>query len=98
MTPLLLSSYFYTHPITLLVEILGERMHGPSPTSNFSGGPSPIPSKSPPMDASIFCFESYKSHTRVCARACACTSVHHVTVNCVTECAPAFTCVCAYAA
>src|SRR6218665_724567 len=31
----LLSSYFHTHPITLLLEIFGGRMHGPSPTSNF---------------------------------------------------------------
>jgi len=35
--PFLVSSYFATHPITLLLEILGGRMHGPSPTSNFLG-------------------------------------------------------------
>ena len=36
----LLFSYFRAHPTTLLLKILGGRMHGPSPTSNF-GGPSP---------------------------------------------------------
>src|SRR6218665_3396689 len=36
----LLSSYFHTHPITLLLEILGGRIHGPCSTSNFEG-PSP---------------------------------------------------------
>src|SRR6218665_4136427 len=30
-TPFSLSSYFHTHPITLLLEILGGRMHEPSP-------------------------------------------------------------------
>ena len=43
------SWHFHTHPITLLLEILGRRMHGPSPTSNFGGTVSPSPSKSPPM-------------------------------------------------
>ena len=36
----LLFSYFRAHPTTLLLKILGGRMHGPSPTSNL-GGPSP---------------------------------------------------------
>jgi len=36
----LVCSYFVTHPRTLLLEIMGGRMHGPSPNSNF-GGPSP---------------------------------------------------------
>ena len=31
----LLSSYFRTHPITLLLKILGERIRGPSSTSIF---------------------------------------------------------------
>ena len=34
---------------TLLLKILGGRMHGPSPTSNFFGGRSPSPPRSPPM-------------------------------------------------
>src|SRR6218665_1942131 len=37
MTPFLFSFYFHTHPITLLLEILGGRMHRPSPTFNFEG-------------------------------------------------------------
>src|SRR6218665_1755047 len=40
-----LFSYFRAHPTTLLLKILGGRMHGPSPTSNL-GGPSP---RSPPL-------------------------------------------------
>src|SRR6218665_1757940 len=40
-TPFLLCSYFRAHPTTLLLKILRERMHGPSPTSHFCGGPSP---------------------------------------------------------
>src|SRR6218665_578889 len=36
-TPFLLSSYFHTHRITLLLQILGGRMHGPSLTSSFLG-------------------------------------------------------------
>src|SRR6218665_1728003 len=34
-TRFLLCSYFRAHPTTLLLKILGGRMHGPSPTSNF---------------------------------------------------------------
>src|SRR6218665_582042 len=38
------------HPITLLLEILGRRMHGPSPLQkNSFGGRSPSPPKSQPM-------------------------------------------------
>src|SRR6218665_3562325 len=37
MTPFLFSLYFHTHPITLLLDILGGRMHGPFPTKNFGG-------------------------------------------------------------
>ena len=44
----LVSSYFTTHPITLLLEILGGRMHGPSPNLHFGGRPS-SPPKSPPV-------------------------------------------------
>src|SRR6218665_1178850 len=40
MTLFLLCSYFRAHPTTLLLKILEERMHGPSPISNL-GGPSP---------------------------------------------------------
>src|SRR6218665_2050944 len=39
----LLFSYFRAHPTTPLLKIWGGRMHGPSPTSNFFGGPSPSP-------------------------------------------------------
>src|SRR6218665_496144 len=43
MTPFLLCSYFRAHPTTLLLKILGGRMYGPSPTSNFWGDRPPIP-------------------------------------------------------
>src|SRR6218665_92320 len=36
------STYFNTHPITLLLEILGGQMHGPSPPQ-ILGGPPPSP-------------------------------------------------------
>ena len=42
-TPFLLCSYFRAHPTTLLLKILGRRMHGPSPTSNFGGDCPPVP-------------------------------------------------------
>jgi len=43
-TPFLLSSYFHTHPITLLLEILGEPMHRPSPPPRmFEGTVPPVP-------------------------------------------------------
>ena len=32
------TSYFPTHPVTLLLQILGAQMHGQSPTSNLFGG------------------------------------------------------------
>src|SRR6218665_3180025 len=44
-TPFLLSPYFQTLPITLLLQILGGRIHGPSPPQ-ILGGPSPSPPKS----------------------------------------------------
>ena len=47
LTPFLLNTYFHTHPITLLLQILGGRIHGPSPPQ-ILGGPSPSPPKSPP--------------------------------------------------
>src|SRR6218665_1364324 len=48
MTLFLLCSYFRTHPTTLLLKILGGRMHGPPPPQ-ILGGPSPSPSRSPPL-------------------------------------------------
>jgi len=47
--PFLASSYFASHPITVVQEILGGRIQGPSPTSNF-GDRTPVPPKSPPME------------------------------------------------
>src|SRR6218665_3800020 len=38
----LLCSYFRAHPTTLLLKILGGRMHGPSPNSNLGAVP-PVP-------------------------------------------------------
>ena len=43
LTPFIVSSYFPTLSITLLLEILGRRMHGPSRTSNFAKGTLPQP-------------------------------------------------------
>src|SRR6218665_1274558 len=43
LTFLLVTSYFSPHPLTLLLQILGGRMHGPSPTSIFLGGGGPSP-------------------------------------------------------
>src|SRR6218665_3168112 len=45
----LLCSYFRAHPTTLLLQILGGRMHGPSP-SQILGGPSPSPLWVSPSD------------------------------------------------
>ena len=53
-TFILVSSYFETHPITLLLEILGGRMHGPSLTSNFGGTVPSVPLRSPPMIIIMF--------------------------------------------
>src|SRR6218665_3388438 len=48
MTPFfLLCSYFRAHPTTLLLKILGGRMHEPSPTSNW-GAIHPVSPRSPP--------------------------------------------------
>src|SRR6218665_177035 len=51
MTPFLVSSYFATHPVTLL-QILGGPMHGPFPTTTFGGNCAPVPPKSPPVHTS----------------------------------------------
>src|SRR6218665_1957922 len=51
-TPFLFSSYFHTHPVTLLLQIFEGthgRMHGPSPNLKFLGDRPPSPPKSPPM-------------------------------------------------
>ena len=48
MTPFFTQFVLHTHPITLLFEIWGGRMHGPSP-SKICGGPSPSPLRSPPI-------------------------------------------------
>src|SRR6218665_1779131 len=45
-TSFLLYSYFRVHPTTLFQKILGGRMHGPSPSSNFGGTVTP---RSPPL-------------------------------------------------
>src|SRR6218665_2443311 len=63
----LLTSYFHTHPITLLLEILGGRIHGPSPHLKLWGDrplQSPYVSahgcayeiKIPQMTPSIMCY------------------------------------------
>src|SRR6218665_2720932 len=39
----LLCSYFRAHPATLLLKILGGRMHGPSPHLKFWGDRPPVP-------------------------------------------------------
>src|SRR6218665_629588 len=39
---------FVSHPITVLLKILGGRMHGPSPTSHFWGLPHSPPKSDPP--------------------------------------------------
>ena len=44
----LVSSYFASHPITLVLKILGDGCMGRPPTSNFGGRP-PSPPKSPPV-------------------------------------------------
>src|SRR6218665_3824426 len=49
LTLFLVSSYFSSHPITVLLKILGGRMHGPSATSNFEGTVPPVPPRPPPM-------------------------------------------------
>ena len=46
----LLCSYFRAHPTTLLLKILGGRLHRPSPHLKFFGGPFPhFPLRSPPL-------------------------------------------------
>ena len=48
--PFLISLYFATHPITLLLEILGGRMHGPSPPQWLGDCP-PVPLSLRPWSA-----------------------------------------------
>src|SRR6218665_1872581 len=56
MTPIFLfSSYFTTHPITLLLEILGDGCMGRPPPPILEGPFPPAPLKSPPMFMSICC-------------------------------------------
>src|SRR6218665_1135163 len=44
-----LCSCFHAHPTTLLLKILGgDQCMGGPPTSNFFGGPSPSPPRTPP--------------------------------------------------
>src|SRR6218665_376129 len=45
----LLFSYFRAYPTTLLLKILGGRMHGPPPSSNFGGTVPPSPPRFPPL-------------------------------------------------
>src|SRR6218665_3777540 len=46
----LLCSYFHAHPTTLLLQILGGPMHGPSPHLKFFWGDRPpSPPRSPPL-------------------------------------------------
>ena len=58
----LVTSYFPAHPITLLLQILGGRMHGPSPSHLKFWGPSPRPSKSPPM---AYWFTHVRTHSQI---------------------------------
>src|SRR6218665_3604069 len=68
MTLFLFCSYFRAHPTTLLLKILGGRMHGPSPTSNF-GGPSPSPLGlrpcHPPYSSISSLFSSFFCHLSI---------------------------------
>src|SRR6218665_2228849 len=54
MTPCEISSNFHAHPITLLFQKIGGRMHGPPPTQIFGNRPRRHPPRSPPMD----CFKT----------------------------------------
>src|SRR6218665_3927507 len=58
----LLCSYFSAHPTTLLLKILGGRMHGPSPTSNFVGTVPPVSVGIRPC-AHIHCTYIHYTHT-----------------------------------
>ena len=49
LTFFLTTSHFPAHPITQLLQILGGRMHGPSPNFKLWGDRAPSPPKSPPM-------------------------------------------------
>ena len=52
---------FASHPITVFFEILGGRMHGPSPPQILRE-PTPIPSKSPPVRKAL-CHVSWYVNT-----------------------------------
>ena len=62
----LVTSYFATHPITLL-QLLGRRMHGPSSQLKFFGGTVPqslpkSPSMVAPLNISLQIYASAYSH------------------------------------
>src|SRR6218665_1538070 len=48
------SSYFRVHPTTLLLKILGGRMHGPSPHLKFLGDRPPVPLSFRPCQQNVF--------------------------------------------
>src|SRR6218665_2651674 len=48
-TLFLLCSYFRAHPTTLLLKILGGRMHGRAPPQILDGTVPPSPPRSPPL-------------------------------------------------
>src|SRR6218665_1257041 len=51
--PLFVLSRASDKATTLLLSILGGRMHGPSPTSNFGEPVPPVPARSPPLGVYI---------------------------------------------
>src|SRR6218665_974199 len=64
--PFFFCSYFRTLPITLLLQILGERMHGPSPHFKFQGtAPSSPRSRSPPIRFSVTSLRDLRSSDRM---------------------------------
>jgi|SRR6218665_1361483 len=52
-TFLLVSSYFPTHPITLLLKLLGDECMGRPSTSNFGGPSLPVPLSLRPHEACV---------------------------------------------
>ena len=71
-TPLLVSSYFLAHPITLLLELLGDGCMGRPPHLKL-GGPSPSSPKSLPIS---LCFVSRQNSNRHADAVM--TIMHHV--------------------
>src|SRR6218665_1981885 len=59
-TIFLVSSYFASHPITVLLKILGGRMYGPSPTSHLGVDRPPVPLSLRP------CSQRSKRHPSFC--------------------------------